>query len=320
MRLNADLHPILRLTLIAACSVSASPNTTRAQSTANPARATSDYAPGIRIDWKRRRVEVQGEVCLRDGMLELFACAPRTREHESVVMIHARPKKLYEALGLMGLKPGHPIRYDKRSKQWLPPTGDSVGIKVRWRDHRKTRVADISTWMSRADHDKPMTPAVWVFAGSQKTETDTFSADVEGTVIAVVDFPSALIALPERHSADNTLLTLEANTDNIPSVGTPVTLLFAPIDPVQFNLSIDEDGTIQFDGQTLSHAALARRLKRFQRDHEYTAVVIQPNPKTSQKEIQRVEQTVHASIRSGTQVRLTTQNDATAVDRPPPER
>jgi len=320
MPLNANLRPVLSAALMAACSVNASPTSVVAQPSKDRVQPAADYAPGITIDWNRRLVEVQGEVCLRDGMLELFACAPRTREHESVVMIRARPKKLYEALGLIGLQPGHPIRYDKRNERWLPPAGDALGIKVRWQDRRETRIADISTWMRGVDDNKPMTPTAWVFAGSQKTEAGKFAADLEGTVIAVVDFPSALIAFPGMHSADNALLTLEANTDNIPSVGTSVTLLFSPIDPVPFNISVDKDGVIRFDGKTMSHAALTRRLQRFQRDHAYTTVVIQADPKTSQEERRRVEKTVRASIKPGTQVRLTGQNNAAKVDHPRRER
>ena len=189
-----------------------------------------EYAPGLRIDWGRRRVELDGKVCLREGMLELFACSSRTREHESIVVVHAQPQRVFEAIGLLGAEPGHPVRFDEDSKQWLDPTGDSLRITVQWRHDGRPKTADIGEWMRIADTDKSLPADKWVFAGSTRTPQGDISADQEGTVIAVVDFPSAIIAWPERKSADNEQLWLRANPDAIPPIGTPVTILISPID------------------------------------------------------------------------------------------
>ena len=70
------------------------------------------YAPGVRIDWTRGVIELDARVVLREGLLELFACSPRTREHESIFVVPAQPRRIYEALGLIGMEPGSPVRYD----------------------------------------------------------------------------------------------------------------------------------------------------------------------------------------------------------------
>ena len=71
----------------------------------------AQYQPGIRIDWQHYEVQADAAVVLRNGLIELFACSPRSREYESIVRIDARPLYLYQALGLIGLTPGHPIRF-----------------------------------------------------------------------------------------------------------------------------------------------------------------------------------------------------------------
>ena len=83
-----------------------------------------DFAPGVRINWQRPQVELAARIALREGPLELFACSPHTREHESVLAVEARPWHIYQALGLIGLRPGQPVTYDEQNDRWLPADGD----------------------------------------------------------------------------------------------------------------------------------------------------------------------------------------------------
>ncbi len=39
------------------------------------------------LDTKNKRVVLEGEVCLREGQLEMFACLKGTKEHESIVAV-----------------------------------------------------------------------------------------------------------------------------------------------------------------------------------------------------------------------------------------
>ena len=99
------------------------------RSAAEPAQ----FGPGVRIDWQKRVVELDAEVVLRQGSLELLACSPQTREHESILRVHAKPLHVYQAMGLIGLTPGSPMKFDEKSKQWRRPTGDSLRLSVRTR-------------------------------------------------------------------------------------------------------------------------------------------------------------------------------------------
>src|SRR5436853_2750650 len=42
------------------------------------------------LDEKRKAVVVDGQVCLREGQLEMFACPRGTKEHESIVALNCQ--------------------------------------------------------------------------------------------------------------------------------------------------------------------------------------------------------------------------------------
>ena len=184
-----------------------------------PGRPTA-YAEGIRILWTEGVVELDASVCLRQGSLELFGCSPKTKTHESIVVIHGRPRSIYEALGLVGLRPGAPASYDPATDRSTPARGDALHIEVVTTVEGRKITCGLHEWMRMTKDRKPAPPLEWVFAGSRMLENDIFAADSEGTLICVVDFDTALIALPQSHTSDDEELWLEANTERIPPRGT----------------------------------------------------------------------------------------------------
>ena len=184
-----------------------------------------EYATGVRIDWRDLVVEVDAVVTLRQGPLELLACSPQTREHESILVIRARPLRIHEAMGLIGLTPGAPVRYDDQRDRWLPASGESLSLDIRYRDSGVERTVAARRWLLDVQRHEPPEQLDWIFAGSRRGRDGRFGADAAGTVVAVVDFDTALIAPAALHSSSNEALWLEANTAAIPPVGTPCTLL-----------------------------------------------------------------------------------------------
>jgi hypothetical protein len=189
-----------------------------------------EFAPGLRIDYRVPQVEVDGEVVLREGALELFAYskAPTPKEHESIVILRTPPHSIYQALGLIGLTPGHPMKYLPEAKKIRPPTGDVVDVFVRYK--KKGRIIEESAcdWMIDVEKKLPMARTHWLFTGSERLEDGSFTADIEGTVVTVVDFDSSILAMPDLHSESDSELWLKANTAAIPGVGTSVTLILRP--------------------------------------------------------------------------------------------
>ena len=199
-------------------------NKTVAESVSPRVRLFSD---GIWIDWRHREVALEAKVVLRKGPLELLACSPNTREHESILVVLARPRDIYHAMGLIGLEPGSPVRFDSQKQHVLPPTGEPLHLRIRYEEDGLERTVSASAWLRCPSSEKRIANVAWVFAGSYSTSGGRFAGDAEGTIVALVDFESALIAVGALHTPDNDALWLEAGTDAIPPVGTPCRLMIS---------------------------------------------------------------------------------------------
>ncbi|MCH8250963.1 MAG: hypothetical protein IID36_00770 [Planctomycetes bacterium] len=222
-------------------------------------RTPVDFVHGVRLDWARGVVEVEAAVVLRQGPLELLACTRGTREHESILVVAARPLHIFQAMGLMGLSPGSPVRYDEDTDKWHPPSGERLRIDVRYPAHDGSRVVPIESWLRnvKGEGKGEVAPLPWVFAGSRVFAGDVFAADVEGTVICVVDFATALIGIGALHSADDADLWLVARTKAIPPVGTRCTLLIRSAEPMPLPVSVGVDGRMRYGDKVVSAAEVA---------------------------------------------------------------
>lgn len=231
--------------------------------TTKPAHGVLNYQPGVTIDWPERRIEVAATVILRDAPIELFACSPRAREHESIVRIEARPLHVFEALGLIGLTNGHPVEWDEQRQTVIPPTGDPVSVRVRYQQNGEMHTVSAWDWLKRSDGQPFDERPPWVFAGSVRDSRGRFAADLEGTVVAIVDFPTALLALQATHTSDNDALWLECNTDAIPPVGTSCTLILEPPGPTATVVTVHMDrfAGLTCDGKPVTTEALEARVR-----------------------------------------------------------
>jgi len=216
-----------------------------------------DFAPGVRIDWRQSTVELEARVNLREGPLELFACSPRTREHESILVTTARPLHVFQALGLIGLEPGTPVRYDEATEQNLPPKGEFIDVEIRYRADGQEKSDKPEAWLLDVKKKSPPDSLRFLFTGSRTLDNGRFTADIDGTVLCLVDFDSALISVAELHSADNELLWLSANPAEIPPLGTPVTLLIRSADRRILFISVLADGALEKDGRRVSAREIA---------------------------------------------------------------
>jgi hypothetical protein len=195
-----------------------------------PAARIVDFVPGVRIDYRVPQVEVEACVIFRKGPLELFAYskAPVPKEHESILLLQASPEAIYQALGLIGLVPGKPMRYFPETGTIRKPSGDPVDVLVRFESRGQAVEVSACDWMTDVTRRKPMERVPWLFTGSYRLKDGTFAANIEGTLVTVVDFDSSVVALPGLHTSSNAELWLEANTEAIPPIGTQVTLILRP--------------------------------------------------------------------------------------------
>src|SRR5689334_1218874 len=121
------------------------------------------------IDPMRKIVIVDGEVCLREGQLEMFACLKQTKEHESILAVNTKAYMVHAALVALKADPGKPVQFDPK---YIPPSGPEIDITLLWVDKDgKKRQARAQDWI-RDSHTKKPLGIRWVFAGSGFWEDD----------------------------------------------------------------------------------------------------------------------------------------------------
>src|SRR4051794_789761 len=154
------------------------------------------------FDDKRNAVVVDGEVCLREGQLEMFACPKGTKEHESIVSLKCKAEEVHAALLRAGAIPGKPVSFDPDYK---PAAGQIIDIFVLWNDEDgKKHQERAQEWIKDVKKDKAMA-FDWVFAGSgfwkdDETGKEHYKAN-GGDLVCVSNFPTATLDLP-IHSTD----------------------------------------------------------------------------------------------------------------------
>jgi len=181
------------------------------------------------VDPKRKLVIMDGEICLREGQLEMFACPRGTKEHESVVSVHTKAFVVHAALLSIGAETGTPVQF---APNYVPATGTEVEVHVLWYDAQgKRHSIRAQEWIRNVKTDKPM-EYPWVFAGSgfwrdEATGEQHYMAE-SGDFICVSNFSSAMLDLPVESPQANQGLLFEAFTGRIPPLNTKVRLVLAP--------------------------------------------------------------------------------------------
>ncbi len=172
-----------------------------------------------------------------DVYLELVACSPDTREHESLVVTPVQPSLIHAALLSIGLEPGEPGRIEATRDGVLrfDATGSPIRVELVWTDHKgRLRAAAPADWI-RSETGQPVPPFSWVFAGSRLRERSgrtVYDADGTGVVVGLTTFGSEVLAPTTTRSpdsgTDNPIWLAE--NDAVPTAGTPVTIRVTPLE------------------------------------------------------------------------------------------
>ena len=221
-----------------------------------PVDSVRPFQPGVSIDWRNHAVLADAQVVLVAGPLEFLACFPG-KEHESVLRFEASAAHVYMALGLVGLQPGRPPRWDEDRQRYLPPEGDLVDVWIEFEVEGRTRRVNGFDWLLTTEYSRPPVERPWIFAGSKPLPDGGLAADRTGEGLAVVDMPNCLLALSRSHVSRNDDLWAEANTAAIPPVHTKVRVILTPVAPRTPNISVDFRGAIEIDGRFADAADLA---------------------------------------------------------------
>lgn len=196
--------------------------------------------PHVRIDTTRGLVEFDATVCInpRDPKtprvyLEVLACIPDTKEHESLVVTSAKPSHVHAALILLGLTPGTPGTWDWEGATInpVPPTGPGVRVLAMFQRDGHTVEEPLSAWVVNAKDGLRLsdTPDHSIFAGSQmlsRRGTTTYRADGEGCLVGLTTFGGETLAWSRLYSPDASLEEPQwiADPVRVPDFGTPVVI------------------------------------------------------------------------------------------------
>lgn len=85
----------------------------------------------VLLDAANKKVVLRGELCLREGLLEMLVCKAKTKEHESIVSVDADAYVIHAALMALSAKPGTPVKFQP---EYTPPTGQKIDIYLGWTD------------------------------------------------------------------------------------------------------------------------------------------------------------------------------------------
>jgi len=228
----------------------AADNVAPKETVAEPARKNVKL-PGLVVDFHRRCIDLEATVCLDEGMLEFIACTKGTKEHESIVVVRARPMHVHTALLLLGARAGHPAMrraIDEAGTRWVdvPPRGDAVDVYLVFENSEGKRIEHpIGDFVTRAGEDREFPagatggnaqqadkgdtfPKTFLFAGSVLVGDGpgprTYVADRSGSVISIATFGDELLCLPGVHGMANDSLIWEVDGTKLPKVGSKVTL------------------------------------------------------------------------------------------------
>lgn len=227
---NADESPVAPAASPAAGEVAPGKTAAAAKKLPEPKdgkRLSKDFP--IWIDDKEKTVIIEGQVCLREGMLEMFACTRNTKEHEAIISANTKAYLVHAALVALGAEPGHPARFQP---EYSAPTGTEIDVFIRYFDDKgKVQQVKAQEWIKDNHTGKPM-DYPFVFGGSSfYTDPDTnkqyYQAE-HGDFVCVANFGTAMLDIPAKSSKSNEELEFEAMTKKIPPLGAPVQMVFKP--------------------------------------------------------------------------------------------
>jgi hypothetical protein len=185
----------------------------------------------LQVQGDKRRVLVNGYVCLREGQLEQLVTRKNTKEHEAIVAVDADARKIHEALNLAGAVEGSPVRF---TPKYTAATGQSIKVTIQYESNGKLTTVPGQSWVKDVKTGKAL-GVDWVFAGSALVDNPldpdhpkSYLAN-DGDVICVSNFDTAMLDLPIESSQKNDELEFEAWTERIPPLETKVVVILEPI-------------------------------------------------------------------------------------------
>jgi hypothetical protein len=193
--------------------------------------------PGITVRPRDNVVEIAAASCLDAGWLEQIACAPQSREHESLLVVETTPSLVHAALLLAGFEAGAPGHwtYENGDYAFVAPTGSPLRINVQWTDAEGAqKTTPITAWIRDRDRATAFPDEPWIFGGSEWRQGEAgathYAADLGGSLIGLVTFGDEVVGFSRVIADQSDVQAPEWMVDEsvVPAPGTAVTIILEP--------------------------------------------------------------------------------------------
>ena len=175
----------------------------------------------VQVDSVTKTVTATGWVNQTSGPIEVLACGPKGKVHESVFVLALNPLDLQAALLLAGLKGGAP----RTAVGEAPPVGAPVDLYVEWPAGGEIQRARAETFVWNIEENAVLPETPWIYTGSVVKDGE-FKALAEESLVVTYWDPYAIVDLPLPCGANDEIL--HVNTNTVPPYQTPVTFRFIP--------------------------------------------------------------------------------------------
>lgn len=170
----------------------------------------------VQCDRVARTLTIPAQVNAREGLIEYALVTRQGKIHEALLSTDAEPLHVQMAALLLGMSP-----------QPGKTQPCEVTIEVEWATNGPTRNVPLEDLIALAKETPQnasggrMTRGPWKFTGSQ-IDSNGFAAAREGSVIALIEDPAALIVNPRPGREDDSLHV--PNAAGMPGSGMPVSV------------------------------------------------------------------------------------------------
>ena len=165
------------------------------------------------------------------GAVEYLICGRDGKAYESIIIIDATAKEIYDALSKLGVEVGTPPGYDAKKDAPTPPTGTTFIISVAWKEGDEMKKVRAEELILNVKTQKPLQQVAWIYSGS-RIVPDLDSEDenammpqafMSNDIVALRVFDaSALFQNPLPESSEENIY--KKNDAVLPELGTPITL------------------------------------------------------------------------------------------------
>lgn len=165
------------------------------------------------------------------GAVEYLVCGRNGKEYESIIVVEATAKEIYDALGKLDVQVGAPPGYDEEKDEPTPPKGPEFIIYAEWKDGDTAKKVRAEELVFNVKTQKPMSHTTWIYSGSRVVpDLDSDDEDammpqafMSNDLVALRMFDaSALFQNPLPESQEENIY--KKNDALLPKLGTPVAL------------------------------------------------------------------------------------------------